>query len=380
MHFPDFGRLAVDTAPVWTARPDASYPVARSSTQHMAGLMGLFLAVGTSVMNVATDVSRKKALAQNDLFITTFWIRLAEAVTISLYFAWRIYRYGAPHFSPDLTSPLAHWTSLLSPGTSFFLYLLVDVTLVAIAELVYFRALQISDLSLSAPFLALTPAMLVLTGAMFLHEMPCGRELLGILLVVTGSVLLNPEGFREGLLGPARILFRNPGARYMFCVALLLSISNPLDKKLVLMSDPSTQAFGYVLLLWILLTIITVWMRSSRPWLSPLKSKPLWLLSAGLFDTFCLLLQLNSHIQTDVVITVTIKRAGIILSVLCGWIFFHEKHVVDRLLASTIMIAGVIAIYFPISFLSALALVCVSAIVCLLSFHRAQWQIDSHEV
>lgn len=324
--------------------------------------MGLFIAVSTSVMNVFTDISRKKALAQNDLFITTFWIRLIEAITISVLFAWKLYRHGMPHFVDDTTSPLTHLTRHLHPGETFFLYLLLDISLVAIAELLYFRALQTSDLSFSAPFLAFTPAMLVLTGALFLHERLSGRELTGVFLVVIGSLLLNRESFRFGLLGPVRAILHNRAPRNMLCVALLLGISNPLDKKLVLMSDPLTQAFAYVVFLWALFFVVTIRMRPAGPWLQPVRSVPLWLVLAGLFDTFCLLLQLDSHIYTDVVITITVKRAGVILSVLGGWLIFREKHVIDRLTASLIMIAGVVTIYFAMSLITALLLALVAVL------------------
>jgi drug/metabolite transporter (DMT)-like permease len=61
------------------------------------------------------------------------------------------------------------------------------------------------------------------------------------------------------------------------------------------------------------------------------------------------LLQFTSHRYIDVVLTITIKRAGILLSVLAGWLIFREKHVEDRLAAAAAMLCGVVLIYLPMS-------------------------------
>ena len=44
----------------------------------------------------------------------------------------------------------------LSPALTYSIYLLIDVLLVSIANVLYFRALQVSPLSLCIPFLAFT--------------------------------------------------------------------------------------------------------------------------------------------------------------------------------------------------------------------------------
>ena len=46
--------------------------------------IGLLLAAAMSVTNVMTDVWRKRALDQRDLFPATFWIRIAVAVLFAV--------------------------------------------------------------------------------------------------------------------------------------------------------------------------------------------------------------------------------------------------------------------------------------------------------
>ena len=48
-------------------------------------------------------------------------------------------------------------------------------------------------------------------------------------------------------------------------------------------------------------------------------------------------------------ITVSIKRAGIVLSVFSGWLFFHERDITDQVIAATVMFCGVLILYLPLS-------------------------------
>ena len=57
--------------------------------------IGLLLAAAMSVTNVMTDVWRKRALDQRDLFPATFWIRIAVAVIFGLVLLAQVLR-GVP--------------------------------------------------------------------------------------------------------------------------------------------------------------------------------------------------------------------------------------------------------------------------------------------
>jgi len=54
------------------------------------------------------------------------------------------------------------------------------------------------------------------------------------------------------------------------------------------------------------------------------------------------------------VIFVSIKRAGIVLSVFLGWLFFKERDIVDRAIAASVMFAGVLMLYIPLTTLQTL--------------------------
>jgi len=87
-----------------------------------------------------------------------------------------------------------------------------------------------------------------------------------------------------------------------------------------------------------------------------IRSNVKWVSLAGLSDAVSLLFQLASYSFLAVVITVSIKRAGIILAVAAGWLFFHEREITDKLIATAIMFCGVLILYLPLTAVPAISL------------------------
>jgi drug/metabolite transporter (DMT)-like permease len=69
------------------------------------------------------------------------------------------------------------------------------------------------------------------------------------------------------------------------------------------------------------------------------------------------LFQLASYTYIPVVITVSIKRAGIVLSVFAGWLFFRERQITDQVIAASVMFCGVLILYLKVTPAQAFAIV-----------------------
>jgi uncharacterized membrane protein len=95
-----------------------------------------------------------------------------------------------------------------------------------------------------------------------------------------------------------------------------------------------------------------------------------WIALAGLFDAVSLLFQLASYAYLVVPITVSIKRAGIVLSVFAGWLFFRERGITDKVIASTVMFCGVLILYLPLDLTQALVIVAVTLTGMSIAFYR----------
>ena len=73
-----------------------------------------------------------------------------------------------------------------------------------------------------------------------------------------------------------------------------------------------------------------------------------------MLDAVALLLQYFTITYLAIVITISIKRAGIVLAILAGWLIFKEKNITDKLIAASVMVGGVLIFYLPLGLLPAL--------------------------
>ena len=308
--------------------------------------LGLLLAAAMSVTNVLTDVARKHALEHRALVPVTFWTRVAVTIVFLLALGWRVaggsqveIRDGGPLFGLDWLHP--------APVPSFLVYLVIDVALITIVMWLYFRALQISPLSMCIPFLAFTPVFLIPSGFVMLGELPPAFKLLGVLLIVIGSLVMHRKMFAVGWTAPIQAVIKEKGSRYMLLVSFIFSITNPLDKKLVLMSDIYTESVAYGLGLCVSFLLLGKLQRANFG--AAIRGNVRWISLAGLLDAVSLLFQLASYTYIAVVITVSIKRAGILLSVFAGYLFFHERGITDKVIAASVMFCGVLILYLPLT-------------------------------
>ena len=134
---------------------------------------------------------------------------------------------------PPLPLPFWGWMGLLMP-------------LEIAAMLMYMRAIRDYPLALTLPYLAFTPVLVAASGWLVLGETVSATGLLGILLVVAGSWLLNFD-HRErltlrALIAPLTAIVVNPGSRLMLVTAAIYSITS-VGGKAAMQWMPASQ-FG----------------------------------------------------------------------------------------------------------------------------------------
>ena len=143
------------------------------------------------------------------------------------------------------------------PDRTFWLAIAAALPLELAAFFLYMRALKLSPLSLSLPFLAFTPVFMILTGRLILDEALTAGGVLGILLIVLGAYVLNLSKMKSGLLGPIRAVMREPGSWIMLLVSFVYSITAPIGKVAILHSNPWFFAAVYNLVLSVV--IVSLW-------------------------------------------------------------------------------------------------------------------------
>ncbi len=317
-------------------------------------MIGLVLACIGSVFNVLTNVSRKKVLDhQYEATVIGFWCKVVALVCYLAAFG------VCAMFGGRLELPPIGAAFHIPLLAGFVLYLLLNALLEGSAILLNYRALQVSPLSLCVPFMALTPVFLLPIGKFFLHERISAGMIVGVALVVIGSLVINRQLVAHGWIEPLKAMFREKGSRYMLIVAFLLACSSALDKWFVTSGGDAaigvrvarsfTLSIGksvMLLLFFALLASVRMPPRK-RPeaWTAGWRTVPRWLLLSGVFEAVVLVLQLTAVQFAVTAIVISIKRSGILLACFFGWFFFGERGITDRVIGSCVMISGVVVFF-----------------------------------
>jgi len=150
-------------------------------------------------------------------------------------------------------APLLALTLLFVPipplDATFWWTIVWLVPLELAALVIYVKALQASPLSLTLPFLSLTPVFLLVTSAVMLGEAPSFLGGVGVLCIVGGAFALHAPAWREGPRRLLALVWRERGSRYMIAAAFLYSITSNLGKQAILHSSPVFFGVIYFLIL-----------------------------------------------------------------------------------------------------------------------------------
>jgi drug/metabolite transporter (DMT)-like permease len=306
--------------------------------------VGLLMAAATSVSNVVKDIGAKKVVEQHEVVAATFWIRLVAAVV----FVGALIVRTQMGYPPAIrnSSPLFGVFDI-APFFVWLVWLSIEVVLVACNTLIYFRALQITPISLCMPYISFTPVFLLYTNRVMNNETITLSATVGVLLIFIGSFVMHRQLFSEGWLEPIKAIWKERGCFLMLVAGFVNAITNPIDKTLVTMTDAFTQACAFGLGMVLFFSLLSLARRADLK--KVITSVPRWVIVAGTLEAVALILQLASHNYIQVVITISIKRAGIILTVLLGWLIFKEKDIGDKLIAASVMLVGVLIIYLKLS-------------------------------
>jgi uncharacterized membrane protein len=315
--------------------------------------IGLLIAGTMSVVTVIMEVARKKALAGRALIPVLFLCHGFDSVVfISL---WLLHRWMGDPFFVRGGGDLFGITGLhLSPLQIYWIYQFINQSVHGFANWCFFKSLQEGAISVTVPFLAFTSVILIPMSFLFLGEMPSATNLVGVLLATGGGIFMHWRLFSRGWLAPIQAIYRDKGSRNMVYTCLLLALLTPLDKKLSVMTDIYTQAVIFGLCQTTCFLVMSLVQR--LPVMATIRSGLYWIAMAGILDGSTILLQFAAYRYIDVVVVISIKRAGIILSVFCGWLFFRERNIRDRLMAASIIFVGVTILYSPLSFEAAAAI------------------------
>ena len=224
----------------------------------------------------------------------------------------------------------------------FFEAVIVSGLINITAVILYHRAISKGEISLVVPMISFTPLFLLITSPIIVGEFPDVYGFIGIILIVTGSYLININLKTEGIFTPLKSLLKHKGTRYMLIVSFIWSISANFDK----IGINSSSVFQYIFFVNLFVfsgTTIFITAKRKLDFNSiKLEWKNLFFLS--LMTTFTFFFHMMALSLTLVAYVVALKRTAGMITVILGFFFFKEKNVRNRLLGSTIMFVGILFI------------------------------------
>ena len=225
----------------------------------------------------------------------------------------------------------------LAPGFWWTIALMVPLELLALV--LYVKALQVSPLSLTLPFLSLTPVFLLGTALVILGEIPSRVGAAGMFCVVAGAFLLHAHAWKEGWLAPLRLIWSEPGSRYMIIVAFLYSVTSSLGKQAIFSSSPVFFALIYFLVLLCAFTPIVMGVVGWRELRNVCKRDYVLI---GWFEALMMVFHVLAIVQVQVSYMIAVKRTSMLFGLGYGAWWFGERELAGRLWGSLVMLCGVV--------------------------------------
>jgi len=285
-------------------------------------MTGWLLAAGGGVCFAALDAIRKRLVETVDTLSLLLVLSVGNTVI-----------YGA-------------WVALTGPKLDLNAYAPVGAPAVILqlaANLLLLKALEVSDLSRTIPFLALTPVLSGFAGQVALGQLPNALQWTGIAAVSIGAGLLAfvRSGPGDGAApADSRSLAVDRGSLMALGTAVLWSATAALDKLAI---DASNAAM-HALLQAAGITVILGVALAARGDLARLRSlRSVWrgcLWAVG-FGAAALAFQFMAIERIWVSLMETIKRAtGAVSSLVVGRIWFDETIDRGKVAAVLLIVAG----------------------------------------
>lgn len=224
--------------------------------------------------------------------------------------------------------PAEFWISILILGT-------VDL----LGNLFLVRSLAIIDLSVFGPLNAYKPVFALAAGIFVVGERPGIAGITGVLIILAGSYLLSLPGMRQKRSIPG-IPIVSRGAFYRLFAIFLTSMAAVYSKKAILLSSPLVT-----LMYWSVIGLPFAWAiwRSERKPNDDLGHVLHYARDIAALLVFFLILQISTLMVFKGMLVgyaLALFQLSALVSVFFGYRFFGERHVVSRLIASAVMVAG----------------------------------------
>lgn len=283
-----------------------------------------FFALASALFSAVAAILEKKSLFKE------------KAITFSTLFA---------IFNLFLAIPFFFFIDYQTIALSGIFVLFIKSILGAFAFFFVMQGIKNLELSSALPLLILTPGLVAFFGFIILGETLTGLELTGMFLLLGGVYYLQLKD-KEKILDPFKGLFKSKGLIFIFMALLIFTTTSILDKAILKNFNLPVNAFmGFQhLFLAIIFLVFLIYKKETKPLKSTIKNSWKIILLISAVSIIYRYTQIFAVKEAPVALVLSIKRISVFFAIIIGGKIFKEKHLIKKIIASTIMTIGAILI------------------------------------
>ena len=281
-----------------------------------------------------------------------FFLSLMTALSVATHDTWVKKYFSGLSTYEMLAYPLIYSLPLLvvvipfipvPPLDAVFLRaFLISLPINAVGFFLHIRAVQVSPLSLTLPYLSFTPVFMILTGSLVLAEMPNAWGIIGIIVICAGGYILNLEPGKNSALAPLKAVFRETGSWMMLIVAFIYSLGAVFGKQAIMHSSPLFFSITFFAIMnFLMLAAFRICGKIRMRTFKAQKQKGI---VAGILFFAHILLHAFAISLTKAAYMISVKRFSVVFGLIYGGIIFQEKNLAVRIIGALLMVAGAVMI------------------------------------
>jgi len=227
----------------------------------------------------------------------------------------------------------------------FFLGAIGSASVFGIGKTIRLAAIKQNLLSKIAPLATFSAVFAYLLALIFLSEKIKLMGVMGLLLIILGAYILNAENLSKDLLKPFKLLFTEKASGLFMLGVLLASISAILDKISITNTFPTNPSLTLLMENIVISIILFIYLQKKKQgWIKQLKDNFKLLTLTSIIYMLSAIAVFSAFAIGPVALVIGIKQLQLFFILLLSYLTFQDKPTKHSLLASVVMVIGVILI------------------------------------
>ena len=216
----------------------------------------------------------------------------------------------------------------------------------AVAFLLVSKSVRHMELSSASPFLVLGPGVTAVIAFFVLGEALSLVQIGGLILLMFGAYVLQLKN-HHSLLEPLRVFRGSKYIHYIFIALMLYGICSVMDRYILGYLGfqlEAYMAFVHVFLAGNLFVMLYLFHDGVKGIVHGVKSAGWWILVVAILTISYRYFQMEAIKIASAGLVIAVKRSSVLFCVLLGGELFHERNIARKLLATVIMLAGLLMV------------------------------------